>query len=144
MMRPEMSRQLARYVAVGILGYALTLLVFSIGLHFGMTYPFAAALAFAFALVHNFLWNRRWTFKAHLHPMLPQAVRYAGLAVVSLACNIGMLHLLVSVGAPELLAEAAAVLLIVPFSFLAQRRWGFVTGTADDHACSVPYVGEPR
>ena len=124
----ETSTQALRYVAVGALGFVLTLVVYTALLSAGVPYLAAAAIAFVCALVHNFLWNRRWTFGVHEHPVLPQALRYTALSFAFLAANIAVLHVFVTAGIPKVLAEVLAVLLIVPPNFFVQRRWGFTRG----------------
>ena len=41
------------------------------------------------------------------------------------AAPLGVLKLLLEVGVPDVLAEAASVVAIVPVNFLAQRRFTF-------------------
>src|SRR3954453_7245658 len=56
--------QVARYAAVGAAGYVVSVSVFAVAVHLGAGYILAATIAFVCALVHNFAWNRHWTFKA--------------------------------------------------------------------------------
>ena len=57
-------RQPARFCAVGALGLVVNILVyaFSIGA-LGAPPALAATFAFSVAVVHNYLLNRRWTFR---------------------------------------------------------------------------------
>jgi hypothetical protein len=57
--------QLVRFALVGASGYAVNLAVFSLLVHAaGVNFRLAALCAFLVAVGNNFLWNRRWTFRA--------------------------------------------------------------------------------
>jgi putative flippase GtrA len=123
----EHVRQSAKYVVVGVVGYVLTIVVFAGLSALGVGYALAAVLAAWCALAHNFLWNRHWTFNATSGPIGRQAVRYFATSIVFLCVNVAVLHLLVVAGVAEVVAEAIAVLVIVPPNFLVQRHWSFQT-----------------
>jgi putative flippase GtrA len=44
---------------------------------------------------------------------------------VALGANLIILHLLVDAGLGELLAQAIAIVLVTPLSYLLSRRWSF-------------------
>ncbi len=63
--RPGNWLQLVRFALVGASGYAVNLAVFSVLVHGpGVNFRVAALCAFLVAVGNNFLWNRRWTFRA--------------------------------------------------------------------------------
>lgn len=125
--RPASWLQLLKFGVVGGSGYLINLAVFALltgtlGLH----HLVAALGAFCVALANNFLWNRHWTFEAgDGHPGF-QAIRFFAVSVGALLINLVVLESLVaatSFGA--LTAQAIAVAVAMPFSFLANKLWTF-------------------
>jgi len=52
----------ARFNAVGIMGAALQVAALSLLVTLGMHYLVATALAVEAAVLHNYVWHRRWTW----------------------------------------------------------------------------------
>jgi putative flippase GtrA len=122
--------QLGKFCAVGASGYVVNLVVFSIlaqgvGLHYGL----AAASSFMVAVGNNYVWNRLWTFRARGGVGL-QAARFLAVSVSALSLNLVVLTALVDAGLHELPAQAVAILMVAPASFLANRSWTFGLPTA--------------
>jgi putative flippase GtrA len=118
--------QAFRYVLVGIMGFAVQVASFAIMVHLlAVPYGFAGLLAGLLAMTHNFFWNRHWTFEVADQRAGRQAVSYAAISAVFFAVQLGLLHVLVTVGVPKVLAEIASVIAIVPPNFFAQRRFSF-------------------
>ena len=123
---PVLRRQAVRYVLVGVLGYAVQVGSFALLRH-GLELPalLAGLLAGLIALVHNFLWNRYWTFGARAGAVGRQAASFSVISVVLFAAQLGVLKLLLEVGVTDVVAEAVSVVVVVPINFLAQRRFTF-------------------
>ena len=118
--------QLIRFCFVGTSGYVVNLAVFSVLLEgFGVHYLPAAAVAFCIAWTNNFVLNKYWTFRRHELSALRQASRYLLVSVLALGLNLLALHLIVEAGLRELPAQASAIILVTPVSFLLTRRWAF-------------------
>jgi len=117
--------QLVRFLAVGVSGYVVNLLVFWISTSAGAHYIPAAIIAFAIAWLNNFLLNRHWTFRRADEAMVGQGVRYLLVCLVALAANLVILHLLVDAGLGEIYSQALAIVLVTPLSYLLSRRWSF-------------------
>jgi putative flippase GtrA len=117
--------QLVRFLAVGASGYVVNLLVFALATVGGLHYIPAAVMAFVVAWMNNFMLNRYWTFRARGDGMVLQGLRYFLVSVVALGANLIILHLLVQSGLVELLAQAIAIVLVTPLSYLLSRRWSF-------------------
>jgi len=118
--------QLGKFCAVGASGYAVNLAVFTVlvqgvGLHYGL----AAVCSFVVAVGNNYLWNRIWTFGVRGGRIGLQAARFLAVSVSALSLNLAVLSALVSAGLGELPAQAAAILVVAPASFLANRSWTF-------------------
>lgn len=118
--------QLIRFLAVGLSGYVVNLLVFWIATVAGMHYIPAAVVAFAIAWLNNFALNRHWTFRAAGEGMLLQGLRYLLVCLVALGANLVILHfLVVDAGLGEIYAQAVAIILVTPLNYLLSRRWSF-------------------
>jgi putative flippase GtrA len=85
----------------------------------------AAIVAGLLALFHNFLWNRYWTFDAAHASAVRQAVFFSGISALFFATQVLILRLLIDAGVPDVAAEAASVIAVVPMNFAAQRQLTF-------------------
>lgn len=118
---------LVRFAVVGASGYAVNLAVFALAVHgFGADYRLGAVAAFAVAVSNNFLWNRRWTFDARAGHAGFQAARFLVVSLVAFAVSLGVLQLLVEGGMAKLPAQALAIAVVTPLSFLGNKLWSFV------------------
>jgi len=117
--------QLAKFCAVGAVGYLLNLGVYDGLLHAGLHYLLAATCSFLVAVTNNYVWNRVWTFRDRRAGIAAQGTRFFVVALASLAVNLGVLHLLILGGAGKLVAQAAAIVIVTPLNFLGNRLWSF-------------------
>ncbi|HEU4979317.1 MAG TPA: GtrA family protein [Solirubrobacteraceae bacterium] len=119
---------LVRFALVGASGYVVNLAVFALVVHgLGADYRLGAAAAFAVAVTNNFAWNRRWTFDARDGHAGFQAARFLIVSGLAFAVSLGVLQLLVAGAAmPKLPAQATAIAVVTPFSFLGNKLWSFV------------------
>jgi putative flippase GtrA len=127
MLKPHNWIQLIKFFAVGGSGYVVNLVVFSIAfdrLH--IHHLVAATLAFMFAVVNNFWWNRHWTFGAKEGHAGFQAARFFAVSVAAFFFALGVLELLVSqTGIPEIGAQAISIVVATPLNFLGNKMWSF-------------------
>jgi putative flippase GtrA len=91
----------------------------------GLHYLAAAAVAFVVAAGSNYVWNRTWTFRTTDAPVLAQGARALVVSALSLGANQLFLLVLVSAGAGHLAGQAVAIVLAMPFSFVANKLWAF-------------------
>jgi len=117
--------QLVRFLAVGLSGYVVNLLVFWAVTSAAAHYIPAAIVAFIVAWSNNFLLNRYWTFRRGDEALVGQGLRYLLVCLVALAANLVILHLLVDAGLGEIYAQAIAIILVTPLNYLLSRRWSF-------------------
>jgi putative flippase GtrA len=121
-----------RFNAVGLGGVfvqlgCLTLLVRGFGMH----YLPATLLAVEAAVVHNFVWHQRWTWKdrpvSGWRPVAARFARFQALnGAISLAVNSGaMIALAGMAGLDPLLAGGAAILASSVVNFLASETLVF-------------------
>jgi putative flippase GtrA len=119
------GRQLARFCVVGASGYAVNLVVYASLLAAGISFAAAATISFLVAASSNYVWNRHWTFRAKQDRPASQGLRALGVSALSLGANQLCLLALVTSGADHLAAQAVAILLVTPFSFVANKLWAF-------------------
>jgi putative flippase GtrA len=124
--RPHNWIQLAKFCMVGATGYAVNLAVFAVLVHgFGIHYLVAAVCSFLVAVTSNYVWNRLWTFRHQRGAVAYQGLRFLLVSTVALAGNLGFLSGLVALGVPKVPAQAAAIALVTPWNFVANKLWSF-------------------
>jgi dolichol-phosphate mannosyltransferase len=130
-LRAELRRganwlQLVRFGIVGASGYGVNIATFTVMLHVRHDHRLAAFVAFLVAVTNNFIWNRHWTFAGAGGRASRQAVRFLIVSGAAFGLNLGLLELiLATTAAPEIAAQAIAVLAAMPVSFLANKLWSF-------------------
>jgi len=119
--------QLLKFCAVGVSGYVVNLAVFAVCVEvLDLHHLVAATLAFVVAVLNNFWWNRRWTFRARGGHAGFQAARFFTISTAAFVFAAAMLELLVSVaGMPELPAQAISIVAATPLNFLGNKMWSF-------------------
>jgi putative flippase GtrA len=117
--------QLAKFCAVGAVGYAVNLAVYSALIHAGLHYLVAATCSFLVAVTSNYSLNRIWTFRDRRAGVAAQGMRFFTISVASLAANLLVLHLLVTLGAGKLVGQAIAIVLVTPLNFVGNKLWSF-------------------
>ncbi len=121
--------QLVRFAAVGASGYVINLAVFTLLVH-GAAFDkgIAATAAFIVALSNNFVWNRRWTFRAGDGHAGFQAARFCVVSLSAFAFNLIVLYTLVDgLGVAEVPAQAIAIAAATPLNFVGNKLWSFRT-----------------
>jgi len=116
-----------RFNAVGVIGFAVQLAALMLLVDAGVQYLAATAIAVEAAILHNFVWHDRWTWRdrpATGLTRLARLLRFHALnGGVSLAGNLALMRLLVGVlHVPPLPANLAAVLSCAVVNFLASDR----------------------
>jgi len=124
--RPQNWLQLARFCAVGASGYAVNLAVYTLLLHgAGLHYLLAATGSFLVAVTNNYTWNRLWTFRGQRGHVAYQGLRFLVVSTLALAANLVVLHALVRLGVDKVLAQATAIVLVMPLNFVGNKLWSF-------------------
>lgn len=118
--------QLVRFCVVGASGYVVNLSVFSLlVLVIGLHYLPAAMCSFLVAVTNNYTWNRVWTFRSQRGRIAYQGARFLVVSTLALGANLVVLHALVLLGLPEVLAQATAIALVTPVNFVGNKLWSF-------------------
>ena len=117
--------QLAKFCVVGAIGYVINLGIYAGLLHAGVHYLVAATCSFLVAVTNNYVWNRQWTFRDHRRGVAAQGARFFVVSLASLGANLGVLHLLITVGSGKLVGQAIAIVLVTPLNFVGNKLWSF-------------------
>jgi dolichol-phosphate mannosyltransferase len=119
-----------RFNSVGVAGFALQVGVLAALIYAGVHYLAATGLAVETAILHNFLWHERWTWRdrpAAGRGRLARLGRFHALnGVISLVGNLLLMRLFVGTfGVPAIPANVAAVLMCSVFNYFASDRLVF-------------------
>jgi dolichol-phosphate mannosyltransferase len=132
-----------KFNSVGVAGFVLQLAALAVLLHFGLHYLVATALAVEAALLHNFVWHERWTWRdrpAAGHSRLGRLWRFHALnGLVSLVGNVLLMRVLVGTfGLPAIPANLLAVVACSLVNYFASDRIVF---EGRDASCEAPSSG---
>jgi putative flippase GtrA len=121
--------QLAKFSAVGGVGYVVNLAVYTVLLHEQLHYLLAATCSFVVAATGNYFLNRHWTFRDRRGHVGVQGLQFLLVSAVALGANLLVLHVLIKAGLNDhkKLAQAIAILVATPLNFLGNRLWSFRT-----------------
>ena len=117
--------QLAKFCAVGAVGYLINLGVYTALLHGGLHYLVAATGSFFVAVSSNYVLNRWWTFHDRRAGVAAQGMRFFIVSLASLGANLLVLHVLVTFGVGKLVGQAVAIVLVTPLNFIGNKLWSF-------------------
>jgi putative flippase GtrA len=123
--RPANWVQLAKFSVVGATGYVVNLAVYASLIEAGFHYSLAAACSFLVAVTNNYTWNRLWTFRGQRGHFAYQGLRFLGVSLVALAANEVLLTAFVAFGIGKIVAQAIAVVLVMPINFVGNKLWSF-------------------
>lgn len=125
-----MSSRLRAFVIVGAMGFMVQLAVLSVLIDGGIPLVVSTALAVEAAVLHNFVWHERWTWRDRRgnESRVRRLVRFhSSTALVSIAGNVALTWLFVSLlHLPPTAANALAVVVASGANFLTADRWVFV------------------
>ena len=117
--------QLLTFCVIGSTGYVINLAVYAALLAGGIGFIAAAVCSFLAAVGNNYTLNRIFTFRKQRGAVVGQAARYLSVSLLALLGNLALLATLVHSGLAEVPAQAAAIVLVTPVSFLGNKLWSF-------------------
>jgi putative flippase GtrA len=123
--RPANWVQLAKFGAVGASGYVVNLVVYALLLHGGVHFRLAAVVSFVVSAASNYVLNRAWTFRAERGHFAYQGMRFLTVSAVSLGANQLWLTVFVWLGAGKIVAQAIAIVFVMPLNFVGNKLWSF-------------------
>lgn len=138
-----MNRRVQAFITVGAVGFLLQLTSLALmTMAFGWPYEPATAIAVELAVIHNFAWHERWTWRDRTagHPrLLPRFLRYqVTTGATSIAGNMVLMAVLVEgFGLNAIAANLVAVAAMSVANFVVSDRWVFVRGLSMAGAVAV-------
>jgi putative flippase GtrA len=137
------GRRVRRFVAVGALGFLVQLAVVQGLTAVGLHYLVATTLGVEAAILHNFVWHLRWTWRdraAATTPTWRRLVRFNGISALgSMAGNAVVAWVLVEhIGVTVLVANCVAVAAIGFLNFHGFSRWVFGTPVGGGNQEGLP------
>jgi putative flippase GtrA len=116
--------QLAKFGAVGTVGYVVNLGVYAALLGIGAHK--AAVVSFVVSAANNYWWNRHWTFAHQKGHFAYQGARFFLVALIALGVNqLWLLVFLDWLGWGKIVSQAVAIVLVTPLNFLGNKLWSF-------------------
>jgi putative flippase GtrA len=124
-----------RFASVGVIGFVVQLLTLQTLIDaFDVAYPLAVALSVEAAILHNFAWHERWTWRdrgldAGVDAVCARLLRFnAAAGTVSLLGNVGFTALFVeTIGMPVIVANVLAIACLTVVNFAVADRLAFVS-----------------
>jgi dolichol-phosphate mannosyltransferase len=118
--------QLAKFCAVGAVGYVVNLAVYALLVRAaGVHYLPAAVCSFVVAVANNYTWNRIWTFRGERGHIAYQGLRFLIVSLCALGANLLVLRGLVAAGLDKIVAQAIAIIVVTPLNFVGNKLWSF-------------------
>jgi putative flippase GtrA len=112
-----------KFNAVGLIGAGVQILVLQGLVKLGVHYLLATALAVETAILHNYIWHIRWTWRGRAGSLWRF---HLGNGLVSLISNIALMRLFGGwMGVPVVPANIAAIVITSVLNFLIGDRWVF-------------------
>ena len=122
--RPHNWIQLAKFGVVGLSGYVIYIGLYALLLGIGA--HSAAAVAFVISAANNYWWNRHWTFAHAKGHFGYQGMRFFVVSVLAFVANQVWLFVFLDwFGLGKVVAQAIAILLVVPLNFVGNKLWSF-------------------
>lgn len=126
-----------RFNLVGVAGAGVQLLAFSFFLRVWHLHAAEAApIAVEIAVLHNFVWHERFTWRDREPANWRQKARrlwrfHAANGLISVFGNVAVTYCLVEwLGAPALISTVAAIACCTPANYLAADRWVYAAECA--------------
>ena len=130
----ESGKQFVKFAVVGGTGTIVNLVVLKATLliwgHFAAETPFAveifaSGLAFAVAVVNNYLLNRWWTFRSK-GSFGGEFVKFLIVSIAGLGLNeLAFWVFRGQLGIGVLVSQCLAILCVLPFNFIVNKLWSF-------------------
>jgi putative flippase GtrA len=119
------SREVVRYVVVGVSNTLISLAVYGCLLLLGVDYVVAVAISYAAGLANGYTLNRRWTFLAGRFS-IDSLSRYAVVQLTGMGLSIALTSLFVErFDVPSLPALVLSWPPVIAVTFTATRLWAF-------------------
>ena len=122
-----------KFNSVGVMGAGVQLAALALFVKLGMNYLLATALAVETALLHNFVWHTRWTWRERGGSRLENLWRFqCSNGLVSLFSNVVLMRILTGwAGLPAVPANLLAICSTSLLNFWLSERWVFTSAPSE-------------
>jgi putative flippase GtrA len=116
-----------KFNAVGLMGVVVQLVVLEALVKTGLHYLVSTAIAVELAILHNYAWHTRWTWKDRGAAHTGSLLRFHfGNGLLSLVSNLVLMKVFTGwLGLPVVPANLAAITLTSFLNFFVGDRWVF-------------------
>ena len=117
-----------RFALVGGVGTLVNLsLLYILTDVYGLLYLISEAFAFTVSIIHNYFWNKSFTFEEDIkEKVIGKGVKFSIVCIIALSVNLIVLFILVEFfGIFYLLAEIGAICVAFFVNFFGNRFWTF-------------------
>jgi len=117
-----------RFAVVGGIGTLVNLsLLYILTDIYGILYLISETFAFIVSVIHNYLWNKSFTFEEDIkEKVIGKAMKFTIICIIALVVNLTVLFILVEFfGIFYLLAEIGAICVAFFVNFFGNRFWTF-------------------
>lgn len=125
-MRSEEDRRFLLFCCVGALGVVVNILVLSLCLYtFRLDELLSSVLASTIAMIHNFLWNDRVTWRSislRRGRMMYRLVIFVAISLISISITAGVMKGLRMLDVPVLFGQFAGIAIATLWSYTANNR----------------------
>src|SRR5262245_15709552 len=142
-----MNTRATAFIAVGAVGFTVQLAALAaLTMAAGMPYEPATAIAVELAVLHNFIWHERWTWRDRTYSRRGMIARFARFQIsngfTSLVGNLVFMAIAIEIFRMNAMAaNAASVVLTSVVNFLMADRWVFTRGAAV--AATIAFAAVP-
>ena len=121
----QTSRQLARFVIVGIASNAILYVLYLAATSMGIGHKVAMTGLFALGIVQTFFFNKKWSFQ-HSGQNGSTFIRYLAAYCAAYGINLAAMMIFVDrYHVSDRLVQAVMIVVVAAFMFVAQRLWVF-------------------
>jgi putative flippase GtrA len=126
-----LARRWLKFSAVGLIGMAVQLAALSLLVRVRVHYLAATALAVEIAVLHNYVWHRRWTWASRDAGPATLLRFHLANGLLSLLSNLLWMRLLTGWwGMPPVPANLLAIAATALLNFALSERWVFAAKRA--------------
>ncbi len=129
---------ISKYAFVGINGTIIDVGLLALLVdYFHVRLGFATAIAFIVAVIHNFIFNKYWTFKDNSDQIFHQYIKFLLVSIAGFIMTMALMYLLsITFGVWYIFSKLLTSLVVLSWNFIANYHWTFKSNV------TVPYKDE--
>lgn len=131
---PEKYWSFTKFGLVGLSNTAISLIVYSAFVYFGVHYQIANIAAFVLSSLNGFLLNRTWVFKAKNQSFLGQGLRYYIIYCSSLLISMALSYVWIEIfHIDKYIVPFLNLVVTIPYNYLFNKLWAFKVPQEQKH-----------